>query len=78
MSLREAFDSVPQRRGGRPCGTCVALSVMPEDDAETLLELLASEASTAVISEACKRAGYPQLTEGTLKRHRRAECRGLT
>ncbi len=77
MNLREAFESVPKRRGGKPCTTCVMLSSMDREDRETLLELLESDTSSAVIALACKKAGYPNLTEGTLKRHRRSECRGL-
>jgi len=51
---------------------------MDGDDRETLVDLLASSASTAVIALACEKAGYADLTIGSLKRHRRRECRGLT
>jgi hypothetical protein len=77
MNLREAFESVPKRRGGIRCATCVALSSMGADDAETLRELMASSVSTAVIAESCRRAGYSAVSEGSLKRHRRGDCLGL-
>jgi hypothetical protein len=77
MNLREAYESVPERVGGKRCVTCSTLASLPDDDAATLRELLDDRAvSSSIIAEACKRAGYPQLTEGTLKRHRRGDCRG--
>jgi hypothetical protein len=78
VNLREAFESVPVRRSGRSCATCRMLASMSGEDAATLIELLDSHASTAVIAEACKRAGYDLLTDSTLKRHRRGDCRGLS
>jgi hypothetical protein len=78
VNLREAFETVPKRRGGKKCATCVAVAGMSLDDAATLVELLDSEASTAVIALACQKAGYESLTDGTLKRHRRGDCLGLT
>lgn len=78
MNLREAFETIPKRRGGKPCVTCVVLRDMPDDDADTFRQLLSSEASSRVIAEACRLAGYSTISEGTVKRHRRGDCVGLT
>lgn len=77
MNLREAFDSIPVKRSGRPCLTCVTLSQMSADDASTLRDLLDSDASTRMIFEACRAAGYDSLTLSALKRHRSGVCLGL-
>jgi hypothetical protein len=78
VNLREAFEATPKRRSGVRCATCTTLEQMDAEDRDTLIELLKSDASSFVISAACKTAGYPKLTEGTLKRHRRGDCGGLT
>ena len=74
ISLREAFDSVPKRRSGGKCYTCVALETMPVEDAETLRELLDSDATSTVIAQACQKAGYSRLSERSIGRHRKGSC----
>lgn len=78
ISLREAFDEVPQKRSGRACLTCVAMSSMSEEDVRTFNELLKGSASSRVIFEACQKAGYSVMTLAALRRHRRGECLGLS
>lgn len=78
MSLRDAFEKTPRKRGGLRCTACVVIDAMPKDDKETMLELLADPTvSVMTIVKACASAGYDQIHEGTLKRHRRGECVGL-
>lgn len=78
MNLREAFDEIPQRRSGRACLACVAMSTMSDDDARTFNDLLKGNASSRVIFEACQKAGYEVMTLAALRRHRRGECLGLS
>jgi len=78
MNLQEAFDAVPKKRSGRPCLACVSLRDMPDEDRATFIELMGSSASSRVIYEACRAAGYEGMTLSALKRHRRGECLGLT
>jgi hypothetical protein len=52
---------------------------MPAEDRATMEDLLAdSDVSVMTIVRACQKAGYGKIGEGTLKRHRRGECTGLT
>lgn len=78
LSLREAFESVPSKTGGRACYVCSALADMGEEDGKTLVELLSSSVSTRVIYEACQKAGYKSVTLASLRRHRREECRSVS
>jgi hypothetical protein len=79
VSLREAFESVPVIRSGRRCTACLTIAEMPADDRATMEELLSNRTvSVMTIVKACQKAGYGKIGEGTLKRHRRGECVGLT
>ena len=78
MSLRDAFEEVPKQRSGGKCYTCVALETMPEEDAETLRELLASDVNSTVIAKACQEAGYSRLSERSIGRHRKGSCAPLS
>lgn len=78
MSLKEAFDSLPARRSGSSCYTCRAIRDMGADDAATLQGLMAGDVSSSMISEACKRAGFVRVSEGSIKRHRKGGCLGLS
>jgi len=76
--LREAFEATEKRRGGRICTACIVIADMPGEDRSFMEKLLADPTISVMnIVRACEKAGYPELREGTLKRHRRGECTGL-
>jgi DNA-binding MurR/RpiR family transcriptional regulator len=79
MNLREAFDATPRMRSGRRCTACVVIAEMTDDDRDTMSALLNDPSvSVMTIVRACQKAGYSRIGEGTLKRHRRGECVGLS
>lgn len=74
VTLAEAILLVPERKNGPTCSVGDLLGTLTEQDAATLVALLAGFKTSANIVRALEIAGY-MIAVQSLNRHRRGECR---
>lgn len=75
QDVKSLFDEILDANGLVPrCQMRTVLDKLPDGDKETLTNLLKDESVTgSAIARVLRGRGY-QITEGSLRRHRRGEC----
>jgi cell division inhibitor SulA len=77
VTLANRLTDTPALRSGTVCTVCRLLRDLPEDDRVTLRDALQGGYTSRQIAEALTAEGQP-VAIGTVSRHRRGGCRGVT
>ena len=77
MTLANRLTNTPALRSGTVCTVCRLLRDLPDDDRVTLRDALQGGYTSRQIAEALTAEGH-RVAIGTVARHRRGGCCGVT